>query len=121
MKNITNILCMALLSTMSTLTFTACSNDDVDPLTIHGTWMHDDTRDNDYDFISFKSDGSGAKWEVYKNDANMERHDYEEFSYTLEGSKITIIERDGERDIETLKVITNDQIKLDGEVYDRQR
>lgn len=121
MKNITTLIALAMLSTMSTAVFTSCSNADVEPLTIHGTWVHNDTRDNDLDYIRFNADGTGAKWETLKNDATATPYDYEDFSYTLNGSKITIVERDGDFDTETVKVVNNDRIKLDGEIYNRQR
>lgn len=119
MKNITKVIAMAMLSTMSISTFTSCS-EDVDVLSINGTWRHDDTRDNEFDYISFSENGAGSKWEVSKADPTATMHDFEEFSYTLKGNKITIIERDGDRDVETVKIISDKQIKLDGEVYDRQ-
>lgn len=118
MKNITKFIALAMLSTMSISTFTACA-DDVDILSINGTWRHDDTRDNKYDFISFSENGKGSKWEVSKSDPAATMFDFEEFTYTLSGHKITIIEHDGDRDVETVKVINNKRIKLDGEVYDR--
>lgn len=119
MKNITKFIALAMLSTMSIPFFTSCS-EDVDILSIHGTWRHDDTRDNEYDFISFTQNGTGSKWEVSKQDPAFNMHDFEEFTYTLSGNKITIIERDGDRDVETVKIINDKQIKLDGEVYERQ-
>lgn len=121
MKNITTLIALAMLSTMSTALFTSCNDDDVAPLTIHGTWVHDDTRDNDLDYITFNADGTGAKWEMLKASTSADRLDYEEFTYTLNGNKITIVERDGDVDTETVKVVNNDRIKLDGDVYDRQR
>lgn len=120
MKNITNLFALAMLSTMSTAVFTSCNAEDVEPLTIHGTWMHDDTRDNDYDYITFNPDGTGSKWEVLKIDQTA-ASDHENFTYSLSGNKITIIERDGERDVETVKIVNNDRIKLDGEIYNRQK
>lgn len=121
MKNITTFIALAMLSTMSTAVFTSCSNADVEPLTIHGTWVHDDTRDNDLDYITFNADGTGAKWETLKATPNGDRLDYEDFTYSLSGNKITIVERDGDIDTETVKVVNNDRIKLDGDIYDRQR
>lgn len=118
MKNITKFIALAMLSTMSISTFTACA-DDVDVLSINGTWRHDDVRDHKYDFVSFLENGKGAKWETSKSDPSN-KYDFEEFTYTLNGHKITIIERDGDRDVETIKVINKQRIKLDGEVYDRQ-
>lgn len=122
MKNITTLIAMALLSTMSAATFTACSNDEIDPLTIHGVWQHNDAYDHTFDYISFSADGTGEKWETLKsNDTPDAAFDRETFTYSLNGNKITIIEQDGERDIETLKIINNDRIKLDDDVYNRTR
>lgn len=119
MKNITTLIALAMLSTMSPAVITSCSNDDVEPLTIHGTWVHDDTRDNELDYITFNADGTGAKWETLKASSATDRRDYEDFTYTLSGNKISLVERDGDVDTETVKVVNNDRIKLDGDVYDR--
>lgn len=122
MKNITKLIAMAVLSTMSATVFTACTNDEVELMTIYGVWQHDDTNDNDIDFISFSADGTGAKWETLKGSTATDQvFDYETFTYTLSGNKITFIEQDGDRDVETIKVVNNDRIKLDGDTYDRTK
>lgn len=124
MKNITSLIAMAMLSTMSTCALTSCSNDetlDVTPNSIAGIWMHEDRTDNDYDYLQFNADGTGIKWEVYKNAPDGQRHDEETFKYSINGNKITFFEPDGERDVESIKMKNNNEIVIDRDTYKRQK
>lgn len=120
MKNITKILSLAMLSTLSVVPFTSCAADDVNESSIIGTWMHDDTRDKEYDYITFLSDGTGAKWEVHYNAPENYQPIRETFQYTLSGNKLNIFEADGDVDVETLKVKSDTKITIDGETYIKQ-
>lgn len=123
MKNITSLIAMAMLSTMSINVLTSCSNDDDPVLTapvLHGTWMHNDRLDDDYDYLRFNPDGTGSKWEVRKNDTGARPHDQESFTYTLDGNKIIFVEPDGERDVETVKLVSSNEIIIDHDTYTRQ-
>lgn len=124
MKNITSLIAMAMLSTMSTSALTSCDNTetlDLTPQSITGVWMHEDRTDNDYDYIQFNADGTGIKWEVYKNAPNGQRHDEETFTYSISGNKITFYEPDGDRDIETIKLKKNNELVIDRDTYKRQK
>lgn len=124
MKNITTLIAMAMLSTLDMGAFTSCNNDSAIDATydgLTGVWMHEDRFDNDYDYIQFNADGTGTKWEVYKNAADGQRHDVENFTYTVKGNKITFIEADGERDIETIKMKSANKIVIDKDTYTKQK
>lgn len=121
MKNITSLIAMAMLSTMSMSVLNSCSNDDAIEITtnnLQGIWMHTDK--DDYDYLKFNSDGTGSKWEVYKNAPDARPHDQEDFTYSLSGGKITFYEPDGERDVEKIKMNTPDEIVIDRDTYKRQ-
>lgn len=121
MKNITKLLALAMLSTMSIPALTACTADDVEVTALVGTWKSVELFDDDYEYIAFAADGTGLKWEVMKNDASGTRHDQESFTYTLTGNKVTIVEADGDRDVETVKISNGGKrLKLDGDNYERQ-
>lgn len=125
MKNITNFILLAMLSTMGMGTFTSCTNDDdtieITNNNLRGVWMHDDRTDNDYDYLQFNTDGTGLKWEVYKNDPEARPHDQESFTYTLSGNKITFQEMDGDRDTEKIIMTSPDVIVIDKDTYNRQK
>lgn len=124
MKNITSLIAMAMLSTMSTSAFTSCNSNvihDITPQSITGIWMHEDRSDNDYDYIQFNADGTGIKWEVYKNAPSNQRHDEETFKYTLKGNKITFYEIGDEPDVETIKMKNTNVLVIDRDTYKRQK
>lgn len=123
MKNITSLFVLAMLSTMS-MSSISCNNDDGLDITtnnLQGTWMHDDRTDNDYDYIQFNPDGTGTKWEVYKNAPDGTKHDIESFTFSIKGNKITFYEPDGERDVETIKMKNTDEIVIDRDTFIRQK
>lgn len=125
MKNITNFIFLAMLSTMGMGAFTSCSNDDesldITTSNLQGIWMHDDRTDNDYDYLQFNADGTGLKWEVYKNDPEARPFDQETFTYKVNGNKITFYEPDGERDTEKIVMPTLDRIVIDKDTYNKQK
>lgn len=124
MKNITNSILLAMLSTMSIGTLTSCDDEPgilVTTSNIQGIWMHDDRTDNDYDYLQFNADGTGLKWEVNKNDSEARPHDQEKFTYTLNGNKITFSEMDGSRDTEKIVMPSPDVIVIDKDTYNKQK
>lgn len=124
MKNIPTFFAMAVLSTLSMNAMTSCSNDatlEISKNELQGIWMHDDRTDNDYNYIQFNADGTGAKWEIYKNAPDARPHDYETFTFTISGNKITFYETDGDRDIETIKMKNANTIVIDRDKYTRQK
>lgn len=124
MKNITSLFTMAMLSTMSLSVMNSCTNDDlivITPESIEGTWMHDDSHDNEYDYLLFNADGTGSKWEIHKGNPNAAPHDKEDFSYSLSDGKITFYEPDGERDTESIRMNNPNEIVIDHDTYKRQQ
>lgn len=124
MKNITSLFAMALLSTMSMSILTSCTSEEGLEVTlsnVQGLWMHDDRTDNEYDYLKLNADGTGSKWEVLKGDAEARPYDLEEFTFTLSGNKITFFEQDGERDVETIELISLDEMVIDRDTYNRQK
>lgn len=125
MKNITKFILMAMLSTMGIGALNSCSNDDdtidITRSNLQGIWMHDDRTDNDLEYLQFNADGTGCKWEVYKNDSEARPHDQESFTYTLSGNKITFYETDGERDVEKIIMPSPNVIVIDNDTYNRQK
>lgn len=124
MKNITTLLAMAMLSTMSVHADTAACNDRKQGITaqsIAGIWMHNDRTDDDYNFIQFNADGTGLKWEVYKDAPNGQRHDVETFTFNINGNKIVFVEPDGDRDIEPIRMKKSGVLVIDHDTYTRQQ
>lgn len=121
MKNITKFLSLAMLSTMSLVPLISCSAEDIETASIIGTWMHNDTRDKEYNYITFNADGTGAKWEVHYNAPQNYQPVRETFQFTVSGSKVNIFEADGDVDVETVRVKSATKIRIDGDTYIKQQ
>lgn len=123
MKNIPSLIALAVLSTMSMNVMSSCHNDEFEITkdNLHGIWMHDDRSDNDYNYIQFNADGTGAKWEIYKHAPDARPHDQETFTFTIKGNKIYFYEPDGDRDIESIKMKNANEIVIDRDKYIRQK
>lgn len=124
MKNITNFILLAMLSTMGIGTLTSCDDEpgiEVTTSNIQGVWMHDDRTDNEYDYLQFNADGTALKWEVKKSDPEARPYDQESLTYSLNGNKITFREMDGDRDTEKINMPSPDVLVIDKDTYNRQK
>lgn len=118
MKATAKILCAICALTFSLITFTSCDDNVEDVNVLVGTWMHQDNDSRDY--YQFLSDGNGYEWEAPKADIPGFEPRKEHFRYSISGGEITFIEDDGDIDVESLKLINDNRIKIDGDTYDRQ-
>lgn len=118
MKATAKILCAICALSFSLITFTSCDDNLDDVNILVGTWMH---QDNDgLDYYQFLSDGNGYEWEApIANIPDFEPHK-EHFRYSINDGKITFIEDDGDIDVETIKLVNDNRIKIDGDTYNRQ-
>lgn len=119
MKATAKILCAICALTFSLITFTSCDDSiDDENFNLTGTWMHQD--DDSREYYQFLSDGNGYEWEAPKANISDFEPRKEHFRYTISGRTITFIEDDGDVDVESLKLVNNNRIKIDGDTYDRQ-
>lgn len=120
MKATAKILCAICALTFSLITFTSCDNDIEDVHFLVGVWMHQDNDSRDY--YQFNADGTGYEWEAPLSSSNGTITSAKEsFRYCVSGNKITFVERhDNDIDVETIKRINENRIKIDGDIYNRQ-
>lgn len=118
MKATTQILCAFFALSFSLITFTSCNDDIEDVNFLLGTWMHQD--DDSREYYQFLTDGVGYEWDEPLANWTDFQPRKEEFRYELNGSKLTIYEADGDCDVETVKLINDNRIKIGGDTYNRQ-
>ena len=119
MKATAKILCAICALTFSLITFTSCDNDIEDVHFLVGVWMHQDNDSRDY--YQFNADGTGYEWEAPLTNFPGFEPRKESFRYSVSGNKITFVERhDNDIDVETIKRINENRIKIDGDTYNRQ-
>ena len=118
MKATTKILCAIFALSFSLITFNSCADDLNDVNVLIGTWMHQDNDGRDY--YQFLADGTGYEWEAPLVDVPGFQPRKEKFQYVLSGSKLHIIKAYDDPDVENVKLINNNRIKIDGDVYNRQ-
>lgn len=125
MKNIIGTFVFALLSVSCVPTFASCDNHNSDveisiaESDILGVWKHETLHDDDIDYICFKANGVGEKWEVSKRDPNSTRRDYESFRYEIKGNYIYFTETDWEVDRERISLSKAGKLRIDDDVYER--
>lgn len=125
MKNILGAFVFALLSAGSIPTLASCDHHDSDveisivESDILGVWKHDSRHDDNIDYICFKANGVGEKWEVSKRDPNRTHYDYESFRYEIKGNYIYFTETDGEVDRERISITKAGKLRIDDDVYER--
>lgn len=117
MKHLARLLTLSLFTTVGTVTLASCA-DDVELSAIVGTWMHNDSRDREYEYITFTSDGKGAKWEMPHNAPAGFTPRRETFQYVVNGNTLTRYEDDGDTDTDRIR-FKGQKLIIDGDTYTR--
>lgn len=98
--------------------------------TLEGTWMHLDDHGREKEFVTFRSNGTGVKWEECDRACQQcgcqgkHKARKESFTYSVSDKKqvhIHLIEADGDHDTERLRIINDKKIIIDGDTYVRQK
>lgn len=112
--------CTALLTLvlLTTAALTSCTKRVNDPAALAGTWLHTD--DDSRDYLTFNADGTGYKWEEPLTDVPSFTPIREAIYWNLADGRLTIVEPDGDTDIEHVRQANDELIKIGDDYYARQ-